>query len=372
MTPKLRQYRIPKNALTELNEDVIFRINHITSTSSVDRFDLFGKVSNINFDTFGHQIPQQTNLTMEECCLRRCEQLSNDGEKIAVLWSGGVDSTNILCSFIKYGISPNRITVVYNKESIIEYPTFFEYLKTWGCSFSEFGIGENLFHHIEKLDVDIVVGGQCCDQLFQKGIHSYILYEQYNVPWKDGLYRKYITNFIKEHFEHDYFLYELYSKILNFPIDTFFDFVRMVNFGCAWEYNRYNFKLCASSEVFANKFCTFYETQDFQDWAISNQDIIVSSFHDIGKYHNWGAFKRPLKDIIFDVTHDTEYRDNKQKVASLPYNNIANTPPQTYPLYYCCYTDSGKIQNTVDATFENDRKLLAQYARLFFKPYQNN
>ena len=73
-----------------------------------------------------------TSFSYEECCLRKAEELVRVQDliqkPIAISYSGGIDSTAIVCSFIHLlGIkeAARRVHIYMSTDSIFEYPKFF-------------------------------------------------------------------------------------------------------------------------------------------------------------------------------------------------------------------------------------------------------
>ncbi|PKV48022.1 hypothetical protein ATE84_5315 [Aquimarina sp. MAR_2010_214] len=77
------------------------------------------------------KIPDESNtdLTFDEVCRIRATKITSSTKgKLKVLWSGGIDSTVALISLILELTDTDdidRLQIVLSKESIIEYPKFF-------------------------------------------------------------------------------------------------------------------------------------------------------------------------------------------------------------------------------------------------------
>ena len=65
-----------------------------------------------------------TTDTLSEVSLRVAEDITRMYGRwnLSVLWSGGIDSTNIVASFLKLGVP---ICVIHSKESVEEFPEFY-------------------------------------------------------------------------------------------------------------------------------------------------------------------------------------------------------------------------------------------------------
>lgn len=82
--------------------------------------------------SFVTRLPQDTNLNLEEIYDRRAIEIFNSAKStnrnIVIQWSGGVDSTSMLISFLKnLSLSDQEIiTVALSTNSVIEHPQFYK------------------------------------------------------------------------------------------------------------------------------------------------------------------------------------------------------------------------------------------------------
>ena len=66
------------------------------------------------------------NKTFEDICYETAQLLINLNKPISIFWSGGIDSTCLLATFMKLVSDPKQIRVVMTPKSIEEYPWFYE------------------------------------------------------------------------------------------------------------------------------------------------------------------------------------------------------------------------------------------------------
>ena len=163
-------------------------------------FYLYARNMSINDRTDTIKIPLKTTV-LDNCLLptyrqldKSFEEICNDranvlmahaittNRKIAVMWSGGVDSTLILTSFLKtykgYDIK-DRIVVLMSQDSIIENPHFYDKHVLPNFELAP----ANNFAHLMGNDDYVYVTGEGNDQLFA----SLFVIEAYKIFW-DGKY----------------------------------------------------------------------------------------------------------------------------------------------------------------------------------------
>jgi hypothetical protein len=64
------------------------------------------------------------SASLDELCLGRAQALAASGQPLRLFWSGGIDSTLVLTSFLRAGVPHDQLEVVYTSHSLLEYPAF--------------------------------------------------------------------------------------------------------------------------------------------------------------------------------------------------------------------------------------------------------
>ena len=164
-------------------------------------------------------------------------------------------------------------------------------------------------------DVFFVIGW-CADQLFGSNVN--LRYpDQYTTEWKDGL--KYIIN----DFLIDALRIKLNNKEVNDTIEVFDDYAKQLNidlkytcdalwlfnFGIKWSHVSRDFVMTLTDPEQRKNVITFYDTLDFQEWSLSN----YKDFHKHNQSFDVTYYKRPLKEISYEVFKDENYLNNKGK-----------------------------------------------------------
>ena len=276
------------------------------------------------------------NKSYEEVCIGRAVELmeyaKRTGRKIYILYSGGIDSSCIICSFL-VGCSKQDINdcvvLLLNDKSIVEHPVL--YNKHILQNFVIKSSGQFTKYFNKSV---ILLHGECNDQLM--GHDKYIMIKD---KWGfDKLLEKCTDDNLLEilkYFAHstgnfsgekdvDKLTEEVYDKIL-LPIvnnsdlkDLIMSEIRLffwyLNLTLKFQnvyYRVQAFRSRGSDYILKNEdsYMCFYSTEDFTLWSFNNTDKFTGT--------SLKEHKLPSKNFIYSVTHDDEYLINKTKVNSL-------------------------------------------------------
>jgi len=273
-----------------------------------------------------------------------CEQRAVDLLKLAdtldvgiyVFWSGGVDSTCALASLLKHCKEPDRLTVLMNEDSVLEYPLFYaQHVRKLRCQPTS---------RMTEVFVEnaLVINGECNDQLFGSDIFERAIalfgIEAVMAPLK----RELITSLYQHGSlfwlpippgitpimnpdppvpvsrENAVFLSGLMGRLLETaPVDirTNFELLWWINFVLKWQTVILRPLIFSKFPVSAQHIKTYYHpffnTDEFQLWSMNNMDKRIRI------KEGWRSYKWPCKDAIYSFTGDAEYRDYKKKFGSL-------------------------------------------------------
>ena len=290
-----------------------------------DRFNVLNPTSNILYIPDVDEKPKVTRESITDLMDARAEEViknNQDNENpIIVSWSGGVDSTALVCSMLKNGCKSFK--VVFTEASIEEYPWFYENIIKKNCNYV---LTDDIHALFKRIECSQIVTGWCADQLFGSNIHLYDL-SLYNVPFLEGLQQHFIRA-TKERLNVDSSLTSnslelIGSKIkelgdfLGITVNKFCEVAWLYNFAIKWVLvrNVTNLELMESKNQ--GKGLAFFNTQGFQDWSYSRYDTLADK--NVNKEVKY--YKRPLKKYIYDYTKDSDYLENKGKVNSWRVNH---------------------------------------------------
>lgn len=262
------------------------------------------------------------NKTFGEICDERAIELMNkvkrDGRKLAVMYSGGVDSTSILCSLLKNCSKEdlnNHVVVLLSHLSINENPNFYydHVIKYFNC------VSSYRFPAYLGNDNYMFISGENADQLFgSQVIGEYCKMYPYSdmkkpvAEIKDRIINWMQTR-VKSKKEAEYWFDKLkqIADAAPIPIDTTYKFFWWINFTTKWQsvYVRIlAFTQNQDTLKLEDNYTTFFSTKEFQLWALNNSDSIMSEDPSMSK---WVA-----KQYILDYNKDETYL-LKPKVGSL-------------------------------------------------------
>ena len=241
-----------------------------------------------------------------------------DGRKLAVMYSGGVDSTGVLCALLKNCSDDdlrNHVVVLLSQESIWENPPFYydHVIKRFNC------ISSYRFPYFLGHDDYFFISGENADQLFGSQLMGtyttlFSIDDLFKSPESvsgniiDWL--EYRTN-DRRSAEKWFYMFKKLSDNAPIAIDTAYKMFWWVNFTSKWQsvYVRMlSFSKNQSTLKLEENYTSFYSSQDFQLWALNNSDNLFT--------HASMPYKETLKKYIIDFTKDESYM-NKPKIGSL-------------------------------------------------------
>ena len=303
------------------NNDILSVIGSIFwGWTEPDRFDILNKDSPYNLAPMPNkELPKgiAPKETFEEICLNVAKEFidKNSDKEIVLFWSGGVDSTAIICSLIMAGISKSQLTIIYTPESIEENKNFYQWLLNNNYRMIKYNwIATREI--VEKFPYAVFTTGWCADQLFGSNVNQAYPH-LYTVDYKDGF--KEILN--DRYFSKNLSISEIdnciskfgeYAEQIGMPIKYTCDALWLFNFCVKWSHVRDDLNLTLRTDDQRSRSFCFFEDMRFQEWSIAN-------YHNLYK-HNQSTdveyYKKPLKDLIYSFNHDEEYYKNKGKVNS--------------------------------------------------------
>jgi hypothetical protein len=288
------------------------------------RFNLFNHYYKIELNRKINIFPDfKTVLKTEDLFDKRAIELfeySKKYDKTYVFWSGGIDSTLILCSILKNWNSIKDLIVVLNQKSIDENPLMYEqYIKNKLTT-----VDTDLFFNktIKFSHNNVYVSGELGDPLitfdgygrFKKQYHDIL-----DCSWKTNI-QKIIDYFNSEHGINNgtyaaRCVIESFSQADIHPV-TVHDFLWWINFNWGWDVDLYLFLWSYHDIDYPLDMKTFVENNMFfyfnsvecQNWAVNLIGSKMTNYNGISKY--------PFKKYIYDFNNDSDYFKYKEKEFS--------------------------------------------------------
>lgn len=287
-----------------------------------DRFGYLNQFSPYRIYEPCEKFPSSSNIDkltdiMDERAIKLLNKSEQENKPLYLFVSGGVDSTAMTVAFLKAANGNYKnINIVYTKYSEQENPGFFNILKNiHGLSLKKVLPSRGLDDAQEDaMKIGYAITGWCADQLFGSQINQ----EMPDMYFKD--WRLFIsTSDAIEQFESAFDYY-------NININTFGEFAWFTNFSCKYDFVKYTDVMICGKVT--GRMIPFYDTIEFNNWSVSNFDILHQHPQNDSKY-----YKRELKEYIYEYDGDKNYLEGKGKNPSWRICNSSDGEyAQTYPV----------------------------------------
>lgn len=245
---------------------------------------------------------------------------SNSNKKLAVWYSGGTDSTAILCSIIKNSsakFQKEKLLIRLTKDSIEEYPLFFEkYIKKLNYEFSVLSD----YFNLEYFNVDGVFG----DTIFGEHYIPELIEDNYlnsDINWLELPVDKF-ENILFNVFKNEELASWLYLTMVplfrKYEAETVFDAFWLQ--GAAMNLNQLHLMPLLlsydaekiSKEDFQLTYDNHYHTRVFSDVRMFSYAFSYRKSSESNVFRP----RLPSNKYTLEFTKDKEYFDNKKKVSS--------------------------------------------------------
>lgn len=251
------------------------------------------------------------NKTFEELCLSRAKELYKlaAGRQISLYWSGGIDSTTALVSFMKLGLT-DTITVVCSTESIREYRNF------WPIIASNFNTQSSFLEVQHYAKNTLVITGEHGDQILGSDLIKKVVNifgEEYiHKPWQLSI-PTVLNKMLGDRLKTDSLINRLEPTLLHscYDIKSAIDYVWWYNFTNKWQHVKYRMFMMGKWDdptMFDTGIRHFFDTPEFQYWAMTNPDKKIKD--------TLRSYKYIAKEFIVEYTKDEDYL-LKKKIGSL-------------------------------------------------------
>jgi hypothetical protein len=321
----------------------------IASICDVGRMlSIFGPINRIDTDFTHHfdytpvPVDYNTNLSFDDVSLLSAENLwlKAKNRKIALFWSGGIDSTVALVSLIKTNSKWQKQLVIYtsNYSTTVEYPLFYEQFLKDKVEV-EFLTNHEFFDAELFNDNFVVVDGTCGDQLWGCNILAEMIDvadRPYQEFFNHGVFNKIYENGSKPSLKKNTINYiEMLVDMFPIKTKTIAELYWLLTFTHKWDVVRLRHTSYIKDVSQFGKMNAFFNTEDFQRWTMCNADKRLQK--------EWNTYKQPAKDFIFTFTKDSDYQINK-----LQHESMGRSIPKGHPPPYV------KIVTTTEHQLSND------------------
>jgi hypothetical protein len=248
------------------------------------------------------QIPGE-NIDLEKTCELTVKQIVDQNPApYYIYWSGGIDSTLLLVSFLKH-VNAEHIKVCCSSASLDENLYFYKnFIK----------------NHVEIIDSQSQlpddgthITGDCGDTVWATLDESFFANEttqkQLYQPWQQYFQESDLAAQWRSSKNQNFIEYcEEFFARSGRSIDTLFEARWWFYLNCKSQ-SKAVYKFAGSFSDKPNiRMVHFYENQYMDAWSWHNVNNMIQG-------HDWKTYKWPAKDIIFAYDGNEDYRKNKTK-----------------------------------------------------------
>jgi hypothetical protein len=265
---------------------------------------------------------------------------AQDHRKIAILWSGGIDSTAALIALMKAAERQRQghlLRILLTRKSVEEYPRFYvRYVKD---RYQQVPVTPPIADFLDPKCLNVT--GEHGDQLFGSQllapyVQEGIAYRRYDVMLPEVVFDVF-GNVRKS----DRLLRYIEPVIESAPvrIRSLFDCLWWLNFSLKWQH--VTLRLAAlrkeqSGSVYLS-LRHFFRSERFQQWSFAH--------HPTRGVTAWPRYKDAAKQYIRAFTGDEEYYLHKQKEPSL--GNVMKSADPNRPRLCICMGDDFRLSASV-------------------------
>ena len=254
-----------------------------------------------------------SNLDLLECCTKRAKEIISRNKKIYLMWSGGIDSTLMLVSFLLINAEKDQIVVACNNESIKENYNFYKnHIRENFTLISS----EELMQKMKYQNLDeLVLSGEQGDLLYGQDFGSSI-FDVYGgdklteSPTRDNIVPFLILKGMTEQSANCW--YDIFSQgTKNSPreIKTIYDFSWWAGFNWRWQWSIEKVRMRSNLDLDLH---TFFSSPQMQYWSVNHKQLPIKQKTD---------FKYEYKKIIYNYTMDENiFQKIKNPSTTLYYN----------------------------------------------------
>jgi hypothetical protein len=245
-------------------------------------------------------------LTLEDALCQRVTELCLADQKLNLLWSGGIDSTAIVVSFLRYAPDLTQCRIIYSPWSTFEHPDFFKLLKT--------------FDNLELVDMSgemyldfaidgLIITGHASDEIHASLDESFFIqhgYDFLSTPWKDFFYSKLpddkFIEFCERHFAAA-------GRDITTVLDARWWFYTSSKLTSLLNNSNLVFFTADNALFDPGRLIGFFDCNAYEQFIYFNTDKIIQS----DNYSTWRQF---LKNFCYDFDGLNDWRVNKSKFSS--------------------------------------------------------
>lgn len=309
------------------------------------QYDFYGPALSFNWAEFRIPELKLINDNFRSVCTERAREIYDfavtNQKKIILFYSGGIDSTCVLCSFIlEVGLekSKEQIVLCFNEDSITENPEF--YKKFIQDQFTTVPLTDFIAGNVSKEymagvivtgDIGLYTASGTISETKCNGLAK-IWKEKPHFFSQPGNYKDHLREYyvdgcnefgVENNIDQICEVMDASALVAGVYNHSFYDYWWWYNFNFRFvdQYfwvAQHCFALFSQplgADYWRKHYVPFFSNDKFQQWDYTNKEATLNYVMSGAKVRD---YKLDLKKLIFQVDGDYDYLVNKDKVVSYP------------------------------------------------------
>ena len=281
-----------------------------------DRFCLLNERSNYKFSTVAAKIPTPCEDQFADIMDSVADEFTARYNKIAVAWSGGLDSTGVVVALLRsLGVDNyGRLSVFCTDGSIDEAPNFYRLLQKLGI---DVVVDYDLLDAIGTTDCDVITTGCGADSFFASttlekspSLYHMAPIDGIRAAWERNNHCSMLT---KKQAANIADMFGFYASAMGLDVKYFCDIAWLFEFGCRYTNGSEKLHMLLGEQPNCEKCKAFFLHPLFSQWAIGKFYATRRN----NPYIEPTAYKAELRQYIYAFDHDSTYYNTKKKANSL-------------------------------------------------------
>ena len=296
--------------------------------------------------------PPRQQLDIADVFESRVKFYTDQNCHLDLFWSGGIDSTAMVVSFLKYSTNLHQLRLIYTPYSLYENRDFFEFVTKKFPNLQTLDISGDVY--INNNFNGIVITGHGGDEFTASLDESFFD----SIGGVTGLYQGWRDFFLKESGNQQLVDFcEEYFQKSGKPINTVLE-------------ARWWFYASNKSQVFAprdmsfllnqqnvslNIFSAFFNCQEFEDYMWHNTDKIIEPGGD------YKTYKKFLRHYIYQFYNNLDYLNNNAKINSMQFQLYRLKKIELLDLRWICILEDASVIRTDNLPLLSKKEFIAKY-----------
>jgi hypothetical protein len=283
--------------------------------SGKSRFGIVDRTGSIK-QPLNYHIPRPWKMptqcfTIDQATELMVKEFKSINTKINIMWSGGIDSTFTITSFLKYHNDLSQIRILYSPWSTYEHPEYLEFLKKFPqIELINIGkIGNEDYLNTRALDGCFVLG-EGGDESHAQPDEGF--FKQYGAE----IFRTRWIDFFRQHNSDEKFIdfclnfFQKSGREINTVLEARWWFYHSCKFYSTFFETKWPYFFCGYDDFDPSRLITFFDSDHYLNFIYYNIDKIMPGT----EFCEWTQLQ---KDYCYKFDHLENWHKTHKKITSL-------------------------------------------------------